>query len=47
LEDAPEDERPELLPRQREVLGHLVEQARREKRADEERIYADALARLK
>ena len=47
LEDAAEEERPELLPRQRDVLGHLVEQARREKRADEERIYADALARLK
>ena len=47
LEDASEDVRTELLPRQREVLGHLVEQARRDKRADEERIYADALGRLK
>jgi tetratricopeptide (TPR) repeat protein len=47
LEDASDDVRPELVPRQKEVLTRLVEQARREKRADEERIYSEALARLK
>jgi cellulose synthase operon protein C len=47
LEDATDDVRPDLLPRQREVLERLVEQAHLEKRADEERIYSEALARLK
>jgi tetratricopeptide (TPR) repeat protein len=47
LEDAPDHVRPELLPRQKTVLEHLVEQAHREKRADEERIYSEALNRLK
>jgi tetratricopeptide (TPR) repeat protein len=47
LEDAPDHVRPEFLPRQKLVLSRLVEQAQREKRADEERIYSEALNRLK
>jgi hypothetical protein len=36
---------PELLPRQKAVLARLVEHARREGRAEDQKIYADALAR--
>jgi tetratricopeptide (TPR) repeat protein len=46
LEDATDATRKDLVPRQRGVLERLVDKARRERRADEERLYADALARL-
>jgi hypothetical protein len=46
LEDANDTTRSDLVPRQKAVLERLVEQARRHHRADEERMYAGALARL-
>ncbi len=46
LEDATEATRPDLLPRQKAVLARLVEGARRDERHEDEKIYAQALARL-
>jgi hypothetical protein len=46
LEDANDATRAELAVRQRAVLERLIEQARQNQRADEERLYASALARL-
>jgi tetratricopeptide (TPR) repeat protein len=47
LEDADEKARAVLVPRQRGVLERLVAHAERERRADEQRIYSEALARLR
>jgi len=47
LEDATDSTRPDLVPRQEVVLGRLVEDARREGRTEDERIYSRALARLR
>jgi Tfp pilus assembly protein PilF len=46
LEDASEETRPDLLPLQKAVLTRLVDQARREGRREDERIYSAALAKL-
>jgi tetratricopeptide (TPR) repeat protein len=46
LEDATEETLPDLLPLQKAVLARLVDRASRERRADDERMYRTALARL-
>ncbi|HEX9298198.1 MAG TPA: tetratricopeptide repeat protein, partial [Polyangiaceae bacterium] len=46
LEDATAEARPELTRRQAAVLRRLVDRARQDNHRDEEKIYADALARL-
>jgi tetratricopeptide (TPR) repeat protein len=47
LEDATDEVRPDLVPRQTATLERLIESARREKRDGEVEIYADALRRLR
>ncbi len=46
LEDATGETRPELTRRQAAVAARLVDQARQDGRREEEKIYAEALARL-